>query len=192
MIVFTGKSQWNITDFIHVLLSRCLKEVDFDTRNLLATCFGEVGAINANLLEESEATNETSSRKPTVPPWYSAPHLLGLQLVTTQLVAALKAAPSSSDQHKIAFAIQQLLAILNEAGKAGNILGKQNDAPAQTPHKTITTTTGNMNKPKMDESLIRILVDAGVIDVVEPFWFSEFHEVRNVFAFVYLCAPAHT
>ena len=79
-----------------------------------------------------------------------------------------------------------MLALLNEAGKAGNILGKQNDAPAQTPRKTITTATGNMNKPKMDESLIRILVDAGVIDVVEPFWFSEFHEVRNVFAFVFM------
>ena len=154
-------------------------------RTLLATCFGEVGAINANLLEETKATNETQSRKPSTPPWYSTPYLLGLQLVTTHLVAALKAAPSSSDQHKIAFAIQQLLALLNEAGKSGTIAGIENKGPSPISRQsTNVAIVGNVNKPKMDESLIRILVDAGVLDVVEPFWFSEFHEVSIVCAVV--------
>jgi hypothetical protein len=163
-----------------------LKETDLKARTLLATCFGEVGAINANLLEETKATNETHSRKPAIPPWYSAPYLLGLQLVTTHLVAALKAAPSSSDQHKIAFAIQQLLAILNEAGKSGMIAGNQNKAPSRISRHSPKFIVGNTNKPKMDESLIHILDDAGVIDVVEPFWFSEFHEVSvRIFAYAF-------
>ena len=186
LLLFSGKSRWNITDFIHVLLSRCLKETDQNARTLLATCFGEVGAINANLLEETKATNESHSRKTSIPPWYSAPHLLGLQLVTTYLVAALKSATSSSDQHKIAFAVQQLLALLNEAGKSGRIAGTptQNEAPLRNVGPPTTFFAGNTSKPKMHESLIHTLVDAGVIDVVEPFWFSEFHEVSTVFAFI--------
>ena len=151
---------------------------------MLATCFGEVGAISANLLEETKATNETHSRKTITPPWYAAPHLLGLQLVTTHLVAALKSATLSSDQHKIAFAVQQILALLNEAGKSGIIAGTREEAPSQHLLQATSFIAGSTNKPKMHESLVHILVDAGVIDVIEPFWFSEFHEVSFAFAFV--------
>jgi hypothetical protein len=165
-----------------MLLSRCIKEDDIDARTLLATCFGEVGAINTSLLEESKPSCDSTSRKPATPPWHSSPHSFGLQLVTTHLVGALKAAPSSSDQHKIAFAIQQLLAILNEAGKSGVfsrvITGDeaQRDEPSRISWIS-SSSLGSINKPKMDETLIRILIEARVIDVVEPFWFSEFHEV---------------
>jgi hypothetical protein len=131
-----------------------------------------------------KATNETHSRKTSIPPWHCAPHLLGLQLVTTHLVAALKSATSSSDQHKIAYAVQQLLALLNEAGKSGIIRVTQHEALLRPSSHAAPQISGSTNKPKMHESLISILVDAGVIDVVEPFWFSEFHEVCTLCAFI--------
>lgn len=43
-----------------------------------------------------------------------------------------------------------------------------------------------MLKPEMEESLIQKLDDARVLDVVEPFWFSEFHEVGTVDHCIYL------
>lgn len=178
-----GTSRWNITDFVHSLLSRCIKEQDLSARILLATCFGEVGAINANLFEETKPSNDNYYR--TVPPWHSTPYKYGLQMVTGHLVTALKSAPSSNDQFKIAFSIQQLLALLNEAAKAGLLLSSntdlvQNNVPSEISERRLSSNSNHVdsNKTRMDDSLIRILVNARAYDVVEPFWFSEFHEVR--------------
>jgi hypothetical protein len=115
------------------------------------------------------------------PPWHCASHQYEFELVTTYLVVALKAAPTTSDQHKIAFSIQQLLALLNEAGREGLLLCSPKN-PQQT--KTLSRSEARPPhviglKPKMDDSLISKLVEARVLDDVEPFWFSEFHEVRQ-------------
>lgn len=173
-----------------MLLSRCVYESDPEARILLGTCFGEVGAIGAHRLEDAKASSAGPgcyARRSSDPPWHSTPHRYELQLITTHLVVALKAAPTSSDQHKIAFTIQQVLALLNEAGKEGLLSSpsegsSQKNTPSRQPetrpHLTGNDRTGGfLSKQEMEESLVRKLVDARVLDVVEPFWFSEFHEV---------------
>jgi hypothetical protein len=148
---------------------------------LLATCFGEVGAINANFLDEATISNGTHSQKAIVPPWYFSPYQFGIQLIATHLVTSLKAASSSSDQHKIAFSIQQLLSLLNDAGKAGllsSFISSKSEKLATVDGKS--SYHGDASKPKMDSSLVGVLIELNVFDDVEPFWFSEFHEVRNV------------
>jgi hypothetical protein len=40
-----------------------------------------------------------------------------------------------------------------------------------------TRSTGFVTKPQMEQALLAKLGDAMVLDIVEPFWFSEFHEV---------------
>jgi hypothetical protein len=181
---------------LDVLLSRCVLESDPEARVLLATCFGEVGAIGAHRLEEAKASSSGPSgygRRSSDPPWHSAPHRYELQLITSHLVVALKAAPTSSDQHKIAFTIQQVLALLNEAGKEGLLSNSsglaENSSRTKTPSMPPESRSGpgsnhragdNASKPAMEHSLVRKLVDARVLDVVEPFWFSEFCEVSHV------------
>lgn len=171
--------RWNVTHFIELLLSRCSKENDIETRTLLATCLGEVGAINANRFDDIETHYRSHARHTTDPPWHSAPHQFQLQLITSYLVVALKAAHATSDQHKIAFTIQQLLDLLNDAGNEG-LLSIDDDPQRWSSSKSIISTSPNndiLQKPKMNETLIRRLSEAQVLDVVEPFWISDFHEV---------------
>lgn len=105
-------------------------------------------------------------------------------------MAALKSAPTSSDQHKIAFTIQQILDLLNEAGKEGLLtspLGmaegsSRKKVPPRLPDSRAVPvnsrrSSGTTSKPQMEDSLVSKLVDADVLEVVEPFWISEFHEV---------------
>jgi hypothetical protein len=191
-----GCRRWNITHFIEVLLARCAKESDQETRTLLASCLGEVGAINSNCFDDIQTHFGSHARHTTDPPWHSAPHRFQLQLVTTYLVAALKAAPETNDQHKIAFAIQQLLALLNDAGEEGLLSTSYGDSPRQgCPPKSKISTLPNddtLQKPKMNESLICRLTEAQVLDVVEPFWVSDFHEVSPRCIFEKNCSLALT
>jgi hypothetical protein len=157
-----------------------------ETRLVLATCIGEVGAIDENRLEDA-CGDGGNGRALADPPWHSAPHVHELQLVTSHLVVALKAAPTSGDQHKIAYTIQQLLDILNKAGEK-NLLASPFDVSKkkrdtnEEPQvvKQSKVRAQNSSKPKMEVSLESKLADAGVLEIVEPFWFSEFHEVSPI------------
>jgi hypothetical protein len=167
---------------IELLLSRCTLEGDPEARILLATCFGEIGAIGVHRLNQASAMEETVNAyglRYSKPPWHSSAHRYELKIVTKQLVAALKAAPTSADQHKIAFTIQQILELLNDAANSGllsspDYRGTDNQAQSES----IVARSNEARRAEMNPILVKYLRDSNVFEVVEPFWFSEFHEVR--------------
>lgn len=157
-------SRGTITELMENLLSRCAHEADHDQRLLLASTLGEVGAIAEYKLNdtvmpsgpEDYTGNDSHVWRLARPPWKVQPDVYGLRLVKDDLVRALRAAPSSSDQHKIGFAIQQLLGFL------------QGDSTRET-----------QKKAPMTQWLSNELSEAGVLELVEPFWQSEFHEQND-------------
>jgi hypothetical protein len=171
------------------LLQRCFTEVDSEARLLLATCWGELGAIDVHRLGEmrmsgslrAEQTNDDGlSWRLSQAPWQSRPARYELKVVTNHLVVALKAAPTSSDQHRIAFTIQQILELLDESAKVCNRsdsnhidIGFINKTPAfvKPPEKS--------SRSEMSDWLREKLSKAGVLETVEPYWFSMFNEVSE-------------
>jgi hypothetical protein len=170
------QSRGIVPEIIDRLLKRCIAETDSEVRGLLASCIGEIGAIGPNKLADLDADWGASigraSGRCKTKPWESE-ESPGFEIVCTHLVVALKAAPSAIDQHKIAFAIQQLMAILN--------LEMENDSPKNSTetsdYKNAMATSG-AHRPPMNSALEKKLRDKGVYDVVEPFYHSEFTEVR--------------
>ena len=152
-----------MTEFVEGLLSRCVNETDAEVRDLLASCIGEVGAISIHYLEERDSSSQKCDARKRAP-WHSRADRYGLQLVTNELVAALKAAPSANDQHKIAFSIQQILVLLDRAATEGEATSTKSLSKSEEKHA-------------MTEWLRSNLFDAGVLEVVEPFWTTEFCEV---------------
>jgi hypothetical protein len=163
-------------------MARCAEESDRECRLLLATAFGEVGAIDVKYLgssgietsvgyEESERDNYKWILSQA--PWRSRPPRYELQLVTKFLGAALKAATTSGDQHKIGYTLQQLLLQLDASAREK--VTKQ--------RSEIQTNTD------MSPWLQTALTEAKVHDAVSPFWRSEFIEVcMHLFAFIFTCA----
>jgi hypothetical protein len=168
--ILPGSSRGAITEMIDLLLSRCSRETDHDTKILLATCFGEVGAIGEHYIAETKpASNDsvyTGAWRLEQAPWQSRPARYQLHLVTKDLVFALKAASSASEQHKVVYAIQQLLVLLNQ------------HAP-HTTNETVNVERNVMSKGDMSDWLKSKLSEAKVLDTVEPFWSSEFQEVSG-------------
>ena len=163
-----------VTELIGRLLTRCTQEVDARNIVLLAKCLGETGAIAEHRLGEIKMStaagdegvdSESSSYRWRLlqSPWQSREAKYELQLVTKHLVSALRAAPSSAEQHKIAFTIQQLLEILDKKA-------------FQKTESTAETKFGKGKKKEMSKWLTDKLCEAGVYEVVEPFWLSEFSE----------------
>lgn len=170
-------SNGTVTTLLDNLLQRCCAEVDFEARLLLASCLGEAGAIGANRLGEMKmkplkaepAGDDSSSWRLKQAPWQSRPVRYELKVVTTHLVVALKAAPSSADQNKIAFAIQQLLELLDEHAK----MSSRSDSKYSSAGQSLTKSP----RLEMSEWLREQLSEAGVIETIEPFWGSQFTEV---------------
>ena len=173
LVLQIGIAQGAVTTMMEKLLARCATETDPQARLTLATCIGEVGAINENRLGElrigtSMGDEAIDSPKSTYkwrldqPPWHSQAVKYELQLVTRHLVVALKAAPSSTEQHKIAFAIQQILHLLNAFGKQSE--PNQTDLPPADAKDTMT------------KWLRDNLKSYGVYDLIEPYFHSEFKE----------------
>ena len=180
----SGFSRGTVTEMVDILLSRCVRENDEEARILLATCLGEVGAIAGNRLEDAkalggggnEAGDDSFSWRLSKPPWQSRPARYELKLVTKYLVIALKAAPTSGDQHKIAHTIQQLLVLLDNSANESNSASK----PAGISSRNLangTVDSMKSSRQEMSSWLVGKLSDAEVLDVVEPFWFSMFAEV---------------
>ena len=167
----TGMPQGPVTGVMEKLLARCVQESDPYTRLLLAKCLGEFGAIGEHYLgdlkvgsltdESLDSPNSAYQWRLDQPPWQSRAAKYELQLVTRHLVVALKAAPSSSEQHKVAFSIQQLLVLLDRSAR--QIEG-------------ITETETSFNTKEMTKWLRDKLNEGCVYEIVEPFWFSEFNE----------------
>ena len=153
-----------ITELIDTLVARCVHETDAEARSLLAVCFGEVGAIGGHLLEESkppsgESSNETFTWRLEQPPWQSRPARYLLQLITKDIVVALKAAQTSSEQHKIVYTAQQLLVLLDHHAPGERSAGD------------------STKKTAMSSWLESKLSEANVLDIIGPLWDSEFQEV---------------
>jgi hypothetical protein len=101
-------SRGAVTEMVTTLLGRCVRETDPTARVLLATCFGEVGAIAEQKLEVSAPTAERGGGEVSDnaydaydwrlqrPPWHTLPSQYQFQLVTKDLVTTMKAAPDST------------------------------------------------------------------------------------------------
>jgi hypothetical protein len=168
----------SVTMLVDWLLQRCFTEVDSEARLLLATCWGELGAIDVHRLGElrmsgslraEQTIDDGRSWRLLQAPWQSRPARYELKVVTKHLVVALKAAPTSSDQHRIAFTIQQILELLDESVKMSN----RSDADASA--KPLEKSSRNQMSDWLREKLLK----AGVLEIVEPYWFSMFNEVRE-------------
>jgi serine/threonine-protein kinase ATR len=173
-LVFLGRSKGTVADVLEILLSRCVHETAPTVRMLLASCLGEIGAIDDNRLEEltdhpSLGGNDDSGSELSTPPWNAHPVRYELHLVTNQLVMALKTATTSTEQHKIGFAIQELLLLLDANGKETQP-GQQSIADG-IPDQSCTD-----KHREMSTWLSGKLSSAGVLDLVEPFWNSQFRE----------------
>lgn len=159
-----------------ILLAQCVFETDPAARELLGACLGEIGAIDGHrlstismsdvLVASDPLASKDSGWRLSRPPWRSEQNRYELQLVTHHLVVALKAAPESSDQHKIAFSIQQILQLLDSSAKEKHSPTEKNQTGANT--------------QEMSSWLKDQLSKANVLDVVEPFWSSKFGEKVSI------------
>ena len=112
-----------VTKLLARLLARCVDETDQSIRHELAKLLGEIGAIDPNRLGReinssqffsSSAGNYHSDEwRLANPPWKTEVAEYQLRLVTKHFVSGLKSAPSTLDQHKLSFGIQELLKILH-------------------------------------------------------------------------------
>uniref|UniRef100_A0A6U2XGY7 non-specific serine/threonine protein kinase n=1 Tax=Entomoneis paludosa TaxID=265537 RepID=A0A6U2XGY7_9STRA len=162
-----------VTSLIQRLLARSVRESEDIPRRLVASCLGEVGAVGEHMLngtimlgQEDYSGEESHKWRLKRPPWKTKPEDYELQLVTKNLVWALRAATSSADQHKVGYSIQQLL-VLIQRGRVDNTTTKQHN-----------TTTKEHQKGPMAKWLVEILSEVGVRQDVEPFWSTDFHETE--------------
>lgn len=154
-----------VTKLLIRLLSRCVDESDPDIRDVIARCLGEVGAIDPNrlgkeinssqFLSNSAWSDDGGEWRLMNPPWKTQITVYQLRLVTGHLVSGLKSAPTTLDQHKISFAIQELLKILDKG-------------------------LGGKSQNEMTPLLKEKLQEADVINIVEPFWTTNYKQVDTV------------
>jgi hypothetical protein len=179
---WSGYTGWTLRELIYSLLSRCAYENDRNTRILVATCFGEIGAIAAYRFEDAtmHCTNPNAGRRGA--PWQCTPHQYQFSVLTDYLVPALlAAAPKVWDQNKIAFAIQQVLVLLNEAAKEGALDDYEDST--RTKKSSRRQKSAPTEDATLNNGMERILADklerAHVFATVEPYWSSKFKEVRS-------------
>jgi hypothetical protein len=154
-----------VTKLLIRLLSRCVDESDPDLRDVLARCLGEIGAIDPNRLGKeisssqfvanSAGSDDSAKWRLMNPPWKTQITVYQLRLVTGHLVSGLKSAPTTLDQHKISFAIQELLKILDKG-------------------------LGGKNQKEMTPQLKERLQEADVVNIVEPFWSTNYKQVDTI------------
>ncbi|KAL7541357.1 hypothetical protein ACHAXR_011755 [Thalassiosira sp. AJA248-18] len=153
-----------ITKLLIRLLSRCVDESDSGIRDAIASCLGEIGAIDPNrlgkeiissqLVFNSTGSDDNGEWRLSNPPWKNHVTVYQLRVVTNHLVSGLKSSTKAMDQHKISFAIQELLKVLDlQLGGSRN---------SQTPSMTLIL------KEKLQEA------DASI---VETFWSTEYKQV---------------
>ena len=101
--------------FVKTVLKRCAVESNGEILVLLAKCLGVLGPIDPMLITDDFETKENDHENDDLiwirkkAPWtfQSLRQQVGLQLLKKHFVVALKAASTPTDQHKIAFAIQE-------------------------------------------------------------------------------------
>jgi len=104
-----GETAGAVTTLISRLLGRCVDETDDkDVRDALATCLGEIGAIDPNRLDKNISSLHFGSDLPgsddgghfilSNPPWKTSTENFEFHVLTRHLVNALRSAPSTLDQ----------------------------------------------------------------------------------------------
>lgn len=104
-----GETAGAVTTLISRLLGRCVDETDDkDVRDALATCLGEIGAIDPNRLDKDISSLHFGSDLPgsddgghfilSNPPWKTNVTEFQFHVLTRHLVNALRSAPSTLDQ----------------------------------------------------------------------------------------------
>ncbi len=115
-VAFLSGYSSDINSFLKAILRRCTLETNPDVRLLLAECLGKVGAISPMYIDndqdlETDLLSDDGKRwlVENGKPWKTKMDRVHYekQLVTHHFVIALKAARTPTDQHKIAFAIQE-------------------------------------------------------------------------------------
>eukprot|EP00977_Amphora_coffeiformis_P015047 scaffold4341_cov161-Amphora_coffeaeformis.AAC.1 len=166
---FSGYGQGVVSELVGALLDRCALENNRNIRVLVAKAVGEVGAISHRRLQygppEAVGNDVGYTWRLSRPPWKVSPVHYQLFLLTDQLVGALKAAPSSLDHQKIAFTIQEVLALANSS-----VFEDTDKQKGRISEIDASTSSG------MTDWLKDKLIDAGVLQIVEPFLNSEFCE----------------
>ena len=173
---------------METLLRRCSAEDDNEAQMSLAICLGEIGAIDENRLggislgdhQKQGRTcpgEQSRSWQLTQPPWKSSPTRYELQLVTKHLVGALRAAPDSTDLDRIAFTIQQLLGNLDKDGKRS--METVDNSIRFNIKCDLQSATHNKERGEMSQWLRDQLGNAGVLDMMEPFWASKYKESKS-------------
>ena len=102
-----------ITKLLIRLLSRCVDEPRSEIRDDIASCLGEIGAIDPNRLGKEinstqigQESDDSSAWRLRNPPWQTQVADYQLRLVSRHLVSGLKSASVAIDGHKISFSIQ--------------------------------------------------------------------------------------
>lgn len=161
-------SHKDVKHFIKCLLRRFVSETNTELRLMLASCLGEIGAIAPAYFIDSRLDYkdciDLSKRWifEKGAPWKSKSVKVHyeLQLVTNYFVVALKAAPTPTDQHKIGFAIQEVLKQLHK-DTTDNLNDKKED---------------NLGNKEMSPWLKGQLEKSGVLSVIEPYWTSMYKQ----------------
>lgn len=180
LTLYSGKSSGSgrgiVSEVIERLLGRCTLESDPHVRVLVAKALGEVGAIADHRIESRSPSQISGKESDTGyyswrlsrPPWKSDVTEYQLALLTNHLVAALKAAPSSTDHHKIAFTIQETLGLAHVPFKTGET--KADDG--------VETASDSPGIPRKLRSKLKA---AGVLQIVEPFSTTQFCETKSTY-----------
>ena len=175
-----------ISTLMHSLLARCVHETDLISRQKVSICLGELGAVDplflgvdvssklsdrANATEGDISVNESyHSWRLNQPPWTSFEYKYELVLISNQLVVALKAAPTTQDQHKVAFAIQELICSLEKHGSSLITAIDNDDKIVQNFSK----------KKQMSDWLKGLLRNEGVLEVIEPFAHTNYKQQNSI------------
>ncbi|KAL7472325.1 hypothetical protein ACHAXS_012779, partial [Conticribra weissflogii] len=171
-----------VTNLLRRLLSRCVDESDHDVKDVIASCLGEIGAIDPNRLgreisccqfESDLQGNNDNEWRLSHPPWKGHIDRYQLRLLSRHLVTSLKSSPTILDQHKISFGIQELLKLLNESGSSKN--GKVEDGAKKGG-------ADESIKLSMSQWLRERLEEADVLSVVEPFWTTNYKQADTAAA----------
>lgn len=174
---------------VQTVLHRFVLEQDGECRISLATLAGEIGAIDPSTLKLHDNTHESravASDSEIVgwnlsqPPWKVDLRQFSLKLITSCLVPALKSSPTTQDQHKVAFAIQECLTFLDSFEMHAGEDNVYHEGGAVCPNDIKSSTNrGNMS------TWVRVaLSKAGVLEVVEPFWTTSYKQVRKSCLFI--------
>jgi hypothetical protein len=163
----TGVSRGSVTEIVESLLARCVIEENPNARILIGSCFGEIGAISAHRLEDLNPVDSSveALHRYAKPPWLSDRTQYELSLLTNQLPVAIKAAATALDQNLIGFTIQEIFSIIEIPQQEGNMVSDK----ARRRHQTVKS-----EKQPMSRWLVQNLQAANVLDIVEPFWCTEF------------------